>query len=159
MIVRRVPVDVPGLSVEVWTRPDVPDGLSTLIQDLNRSGVDGVISLHFNATGSDAPSPDRAYSCVYPGATKAARMASLIGKMGWGGIPRREPVTRPDLAILSDTEMPVVLDEPCYLDLREHRAKLIRGLDTLAMQYRNQILAIYEERFLSDGKDRARAGG
>jgi len=157
-IVQRLPVDVPKLTAEVWTRPDVPDGLSTLIHDLNRAQVDAVLSLHFNASRSD-PSPNTAYSCVYPGATTAIRMASLIGKMGFGGIPRRDPVTRPQLAILSGTEMPAVLDEPAYIDRHSHRMKLVKGLDTLAEQYKNQILEIYESRLLSDGKDQAPAGG
>ena len=159
MILQRMPFDVPGLSVELFTRPDVGDGLSTLVQDLNAAGVDGALSIHFNATADGTPSPDRAYSCVYPGAEAAGQMADTLRRISFAAVPRRPPKGRKDLAILRDTTMPVVLDEPVYIDRRSHRLHLIKGLDTLATQYSHAIQRIYEARTLSGGKDPARAEG
>lgn len=159
MILQRMPTDVPNLSVELFTRPDVGDGLTTLIQDLNASGVDGALSLHFNATPRGRTSPDRAYSCVYPGAKAARDMARTLERVSFGGIPRIMPKKRKDLAILSDTAFPCVLDEPAYIDRRSHRLQLIKGLDTLATQYSHAIQRIYEDRTLSGGKESAGAGG
>ena len=159
MILQRMPTDVPNLSVELFRRPDVGDGLTTLIQDLNASGVDGALSLHFNATPRGTTSPDRAYSLTYPGAKKAGQMADTLRRISFGGIPRRPPKQRKDLAILSDTAFPVVLDEPAYIDRRSHRLQLIKGLDTLATQYSHAIQRMYEDRNLSDGKDAPARGG
>ena len=159
MILQRVPTDVPHLSVELFRRPDVGDGLTTLIQDLNASGVDGALSLHFNATPRGTNSPDRAYSCVYPGAEKAGQMADTLRRVSFAGIPRRPPKGRKGLAILEDTAFPCVLDEPAYIDRRSHRLQLIKGLDTLATQYSHAIQRIYEDRTLSGGKESAGVGG
>lgn len=159
MILQRMPTDVPNLSVQLFRRPDVADGLPTLIQDLNASGVDGALSLHFNATPRGTTSPDRAYSLHYPGAEAAGQMAETLRRISFAGIPRRPPKGRKDLAILSDTAFPVVLDEPAYIDRRSHRLHLIKGLDTLATQYSHAIQRIYEDRTLSDGKESAGGGG
>jgi N-acetylmuramoyl-L-alanine amidase len=121
MIIQRVPTDVPGLQIEKLTRPDVPDGLDLLVKEINASGVDGLLSLHFNATPPEKDSPDKAYSCIYPGAEKARGMAQTLLGLGFGGIYRVSPRERRDLAILSNTTVPAVLDEPVYLDRRDHR--------------------------------------
>jgi hypothetical protein len=159
MILQRMPTDVPGLHVEKFVRPDTNSGLGALIKRVNASDVDGLLSLHFNATPKGMESPDRAYSCVYPGAKKARDVARVLEGIGFGAIPRIMPKKRDDLAILRDTTVPAVLDEPCYLDRRSHRKKLIKGLDTLAEQYKAKILRIYENRTLSDRKDRTVSGG
>lgn len=159
MILDELPTGVPGLNVELFRRPDVPDGLTTLIQDLNASGVDGALSLHFNATPRGTNSPDRAYSCVYPGAEAAGQMAETLRRIDFGRIPRRPPKPRKDLAILSGTSFPCVLDEPAYIDRRSHRKELIDGLPSLAVQYAHQIERIYQDRTLSGGKESAGVGG
>lgn len=159
MILQRMPTDVPNLSVEKWTRPDVPDGLATLVGEINRSDVDGLLSLHLNATPRGVDSPNKGYSCIYPGASRAREFARVLEGIGFGGIRRVSPKRRDDLAILADTNVPAVLDEPVYLDRRGHRTKLIKGLDTLAGQYKNKILHVYENRTLSDGKDATVGGG
>jgi N-acetylmuramoyl-L-alanine amidase len=159
MILDEIPTGVPGLNVELFTRPDVPDGLTTLIEDLNASGVDGALSLHFNATPRGTTSPDRAYSLTYPGAEKAGQMADTLRRIDFGRIPRRLPHSRKDLAILSDTAFPVVLDEPAYIDRRSHRKELIDGLPSLAVQYAHQIERIYQDRTLSGGKESSWVGG
>ena len=159
LILQRLPDDLPGFSVQLFTRPNVGDGLTTLIQDLNAAGVDGALSIHFNATAEGAPSPDCAYSLTYPGAEKAGKMADTLRRISFAGIPRLPPKGRKDLAILSDTAFPVALDEPAYIDRRGHRLQLLRSIDKLAMSYAGAIQHIHKSGTLSDGKDAPARGG
>jgi hypothetical protein len=131
----------------IHRRPDTADGLSSLIHGVNRSDADALLSIHFNA--AEGESPPVGYSCVYPGAEEANTFADCIRHKleRWG--PRRVSArSRPQLLILSETDVPAVLDEPAYLDRDDHRRSILGRLDELAHYYTEAIRAFDYERTL-----------
>jgi len=123
-----------GIEATIYSRPD--EGLSALIEDLNHKHPHGVLSLHFNAAEGKA-ARDHGYAVIYDDqnertAALAHQISAHVHSPGGTRVAKRE---RSDLAILRDTEMPVVLDEPCFIDSTERFREAMRELDLLAHSY------------------------
>jgi N-acetylmuramoyl-L-alanine amidase len=131
---------------EVYTRPDHDGGLVGLVDQLNEEAVDATLSIHFNATKEGVESPDLGYCLHYPGSEGGTAMADVLTEtVSLPGIPRVDPRSAADLALLRETIMPVVIDEVCYIDRADHQYTLLKNLETLADAYVEAVNRIDEE--------------
>jgi len=126
--------DGSGVSCTIVLRPKA--GLSALVKQLNNLSPDAVLSLHFNAA-PDAEARDHGYSITHPDAADAAIGLShhVTATVPSPAGTRVHPRKRGDLAILRDTRMPAVLDEPCYIDSTQRYKTAVQNMGALAHGY------------------------
>ena len=126
------------VDVDVIHRPN-PDPDSDLMHEVNHTGADLAVELHFNAASGRASGSEMLY---WPGSPKGkafaehlqAETVDALGNEDRGAKPRS------DLAFLEGTSMPAVIAEPFFGSSPKDAFRGVTRLPDLMQAYRTAIL-------------------
>lgn len=128
-----------GVNATVIERP-APTAFTALAEEINASGADCALSLHFNA--ADDPEAEGTEMIHYKGSTAGRRLAMLLqGETVQAlGTEDRRVIGRTDLEVLRLTEMPAVVCEPAFGSHEADAWRLLTRQTDLLLAYRKAVI-------------------